>query len=155
MTATAPARRAARPRDGRRPPTQRPNLRVVPPNTLSRRGRQRRARRFGLVLSTILVTAVFGVVGAHVALTQYQFRLENLQREAAKEETRYEKLRFQVAQLESPDRIVAAAQELGMVPPAAVTYLASTQSTPAGAPAAKAPSGEWATVKSHLASAQP
>jgi cell division protein FtsL len=128
---------------------------VVPPNTLSRRGRQRRARRFGFVLSTVLVVALFGVVGAHVGLAQQQFRLDALERDAANEETRYEKLRLEVAQLESPDRIVAAAQALGMVPPVAITYLTSTQSTPAGTRADKAPRGEWATVKSHLASKTP
>ena len=158
MTATtAPARRAARPAQKplRRPPNQRPNLRVVPPNTLSRRGRQRRARRFGFVVSTVLVVAIFGVVIAHVALTQRQFRLESLEREAARQETRYEKLRLEVAQLESPERVVAAAQQLGMVPPAAVTYLASSRSAPAASPAETPPSGEWATVKSHLAAVKP
>lgn len=156
---TAPARRRATP--GRRPPNPRPearppHLRVVGPNTLTRQGRQRRARRFGAVLSTILVVAVFGVVAAHVVLTQHQFRLERLEREAAAEEARYERLRLQVAELESPERVVAAAQALGMVPPATVTYLASTRATaPPAGDQKDAPTGEWATVKSHLAASQP
>jgi cell division protein FtsL len=165
MTATtrAPARRATvSPSPARRNPTAapaapaRPNLRVVAPNTLTRAGRQRRARRLGAVLSTILVIAVFGVVAAHVVLTQRQFRLEALQKHATTEEARYERLRLQVAELEAPDRVVAAARELGMVPPATVTYLASTRSsTGAKGGAKESPSGEWATVKSHLAAAQP
>jgi cell division protein FtsL len=153
----APARRRVQP--GRRPPNprpvSRPALKVVPPNTLTRRGRQRRARRFGAALSVILVVAIFGVVAAHVALTQRQFQLEQLEREAAAAEAQYERLRLEVAQLESPDRVVAAAQALGMVPPASVTYLASTRATPADGGERPAPSGEWATVKSHLAASKP
>ncbi len=159
---TAPTRSPARrptapsdPKDRRHPPAPRPHLEVVPPNTLTRRGRQRRARRFGVVLSVILFAAVFGVVAAHVVLTQRQFRLEALERKAATEEARYERLRLEVAQLESPERVVAAAQQLGMIPPANVTYLASKRATPAGSGRAGAPSGEWATVKPHLAAARP
>jgi cell division protein FtsL len=153
---TAPSRAPARSRAPRRAPDGRPALRVVPPNTLSRHGRQRRARRFGALLSGIVVVVVFGVVAAHVMLTQRQFRLEALERKAAAEEARYERLRLQVAELESPERVVAAARQLGMVPPATVTYLASSR--PSQAPndeAAAAPGGEWANVKSHLAAARP
>jgi len=154
----APARRRAQPqqqpKDRRHPPSARPHLRVVPPNTLSRKGRQRRARRFGAALSVIVFVAVFGVVAAHVVLTQRQFRLESLEREASDQEAQYEQLRLEVAQLEAPERIVAAAQQLGMVPPAAVTYLASSRAS-APSEQQQSPSGEWATVKSHLAAAKP
>jgi cell division protein FtsL len=153
---TAPTRSPARRRTApRRPPNARPHLTVVPPNTLSRKGRQRRARRLGAALSTIVFAAVFGVVAAHVLLTQRQFRLEKLEQAAAKEESRYERLRLEVAQLESPERVVAAAQQLGMVPPATITYLASSRATPAGAGEQQSPRGEWAIVKSHLAAAKP
>jgi cell division protein FtsL len=156
----APSRRRAPERDRRRPanprPAQpRPHLKVVPPNTLSVAGRRRRARRFGAALSVILFIGVFGVVAAHVVLTQRQFRLERLEREATAEEARYERLRLDVAELESPERVVAAAQQLGMVPPATITYLASSRSTPATGHKAETPGDEWATVKSHLAAARP
>lgn len=98
---------------------------------------------------------MFGVVAAHVVLTQRQFRLEELERKATAAEARYEELRLEVAELESPERIVAAAAELGMVPPATVTYLASTRATPSGGDTDRGPSGEWATVKSHLAASTP
>ena len=158
---TAPTRAPARRRapvekDRRHPPNQRPShLKVVPPNTLSTRGRRRRARRFGAALSVILFVAVFGVVAAHVLLTQRQFRLERMEQQAAAAEARYERLRLDVAQLESPERIVAAAQQLGMAPPVAVTYVASTRPTPAARTERSAPNGEWATVKSHLAASRP
>jgi cell division protein FtsL len=102
----------------------------------------------------LVFTAVFGVVAAHVVLTQRQFRLDALETKAADAEARYERLRLEVAQLEAPERVVAAAQQLGMVPPATVTYVASTR--PSTRPATdQAPAGEWATVKSHLAAAKP
>jgi cell division protein FtsL len=129
-------------------------LRVVPPNTLSAVGRRRRARRFGVLLSSMVFIAVFGVVAAHVVLTQRQFRLQGMEDRAATEEARYERLRLEVAQLEAPERVVAAARELGMVPPANVTYVASSRTTPAASTDSRTPN-EWARVKSHLAAAKP
>lgn len=155
----APARRARTTAPGHRDaPAPRPHLRVVPPNTLSVEGRRRRARRLTIVGSTILVAALFGVVFAHVLLTQRQFRLDHLEQQAANEEAKYERLRLEVAQLESPERVVSAAQQLGMVPPATVKYLSSTRPTPAAtAGQADTPpsEGDWATVKSHLAQSRP
>lgn len=120
------------------PQPKRPPLRVVEPG--ERRPRRRgepKARRRLLAVSAVLFAAVllFGLVAAHVLLTQNQFRLQRVQRQAAEEQARYERLRAQVAELESPGRIVAAAQErLGMVPPNSVKYL-----TPAGTTGDKPP----------------
>jgi cell division protein FtsL len=66
---------------------------------------------------------LFGVVAFHVLLTQGQLQLQHLQDRDAAVLARNQQLRLQVAELESPTRIVAAAQQLGMVPPATVTYL--------------------------------
>jgi cell division protein FtsL len=80
---------------------------------------------------------VFALAGVHVLLTQGQFRLERLQRQDADAQAQYVRLRLEVAQLESPGRIVAEAQErLGMVPPNAVTYLTPSGPVPAPHPAA-------------------
>lgn len=74
-----------------------------------------------------VLVSLFGLVASHVMLTQGQFRLDVLRARAASEQSRYERLRLKVAELESPSRIVAAAQErLGMVPPPSVTYLSPT-----------------------------
>lgn len=79
-----------------------------------------------LVAAAVVIT-VFALVASHVVLAQGQFRLERLKARAAVEEARHERLRLHVAELESPSRIVAAAQErLGMVPPPSVTYLSPT-----------------------------
>ena len=119
--------------------------------------RRRRARLMGVLVLIVVAAALFGLVASHVALTQGQFRLQRLRERAAVEQSRYERLRLQVAELESPARVVAAAQErLGMVPPPGVTYL-----SPAG-PASGTPqrtgsrkdtaSDDWSTVKRQLAS---
>ena len=69
------------------------------------------------------------------------------------EQERYDKLRFQVAELESPERVVAAAQErLGMIEPDHVNYVAPVASN---APAPDATDGtttpDSTTVKQKLA----
>jgi hypothetical protein len=103
-------------------------------------------------------------------LAQNQFRLDRLNGRADAEQAQYERLRLQVDQLESPQRIVATAQQkLGMVTPNSVTYLTPSAPLPAstspattpgssaagsaGVPAAVSPP-DWPIVKPHLA-AQP
>ena len=152
------------------------HLRVVRRDELTPRQRRRRTR-FAMIATGLFVVAVlFGLVGLHVMLAQNQFRLDRLNGQGDAEQARYERLRLQVDQLESPQRIVATAeQKLGMVTPSSVTYLtpsaplatASSSSTtgsdpvagqgsvatPVTFPAAATPP-DWAIVKPHLA-AQP
>jgi cell division protein FtsL len=101
---------------------------------------------------------MFGIVSLHVALTQGQFRLERLEARADAQQTRYERLRLQVAELESPDRIVAVAQErLGMVPPPGVTYLSPSGAVtdpPASRTADPGTAAGWNEVKPHLDTGQ-
>ncbi|MEO7837438.1 MAG: hypothetical protein ABIS21_07340 [Acidimicrobiales bacterium] len=112
------------------------------------------------LVSVAVVASLFGLVASHVMLTQGQFRLDRLRARAATEQSRYERLRLQVAELESPSRIVASAQErLGMVPPQSVIYLspAGAVSAPAGGSAAggsesAAEADSYARVKRSLAS---
>jgi cell division protein FtsL len=88
--------------------------------------RRRAGRRRLLVVLTIVCVAVVGLalVGLHVLIAENQFKLDNLQQQAATEQASYEKLRLQVAELEAPARIVSQAEgRLGMVQPASVTYL--------------------------------
>lgn len=80
-----------------------------------------------MLISVAVLVSLFGLVASHVMLTQGQFRLDTLRTRTASEQARYERLRLKVAELESPSRIVATAQErLGMVPPPSVTYLSPT-----------------------------
>ena len=122
----------------------------------TRPGSVRRTRvLFGAGVGVVVISLV-GLVVSHVALAQGQFRLERLRSEAAVEQARYERLRLQVAELEAPSRVVAAAQErLGMVPPPGVTYL--SPSGPSGqVPASRGrtqatAAQDWPSVKRHLA----
>lgn len=139
--AAAPARRpTAAPAPAHAP--KRPPLRVINPDDKVKRAGRRRPHPRLLVATAVLIggALLFALVAAHVVLTQNQFRLERMQRQAAEQQARYERLRAQVAELESPGRIVAAAQQrLGMVPPSSVKYLTpATAKTNTGQTAPKA-----------------
>lgn len=94
-------------------------------------------RRLGRVMAVgvfvVVALCMFAVVGVHAALTQTQFRLDDLQRQLASVSARHQQLEEQVGQLSAPSRIISVAeQKLGMVVPASVTYVApsTTTSTP-------------------------
>ena len=76
------------------------------------------------VLSVSLAFAIaFAVVACQVLLVQGQERLDTLHAEIGTEGGRHQELRLEVAEMESPARIVAEATELGMVTPPEVLYL--------------------------------
>jgi cell division protein FtsL len=111
-------------------PRFRPPLRVVGPKERTSAARARRMRVLAVLMVGVVISGLFGLVGMHVILAQEQFRLDRLETKATVEQATYDQLRLEVAQLESPDRIVADAQQrLGMVQPPAISYLAP--STPA------------------------
>jgi len=128
MTATQQRVRAAA---GTARPAARPgsdprstSLRIVPAGELSPRARRRRRRLLVSAVMALVVAALFGVVIEHAVLAEQQFRLASLQSQAASDQARNESLQLQVAQLQSPSRIVSQAQKLGMVTPPVITYLA-------------------------------
>jgi hypothetical protein len=98
-------------------------------------------------------------------------RLDGLDSELTTEQARYQELRKDVAELESPGRIVAAAQEQGMVAPDDLVYLQPSTPDPAAPaddssddPAGADPGtetadahadGAWSTVKPLLAAPAP
>jgi cell division protein FtsL len=127
-----PARAAARPvarpaQPALRPaptPRPRPDLRLVDPNELSPRIRRRRAAVAGVGLLVLVFGVLFALAASQAILAQNQQRLDRLEDDVADAQARYQRLRLHVAELESPGRIVRAAQErLGMVPPPGTTYL--------------------------------
>lgn len=160
-TTTAPPRTA--PRTAPVPQTGAP-LRVVTNDELQELRRRTRARRLVAAAGVLVALGLFGVVIAHVMLMQGQFELQRLEQESARSQAEYDRLRLQVSELESPDRIVAVAQQkLGMVAPETITYLAPS-SDPTALPssheggeeterttAAVGAPGSWSSVKSHLA----
>ena len=173
-TATRPATRSTRPsaRPDVAPKTSnRPPLRVVDGRETARRRRRRGVAWMGLGL---LATGLLAVVTSHVILSQQHYELEQLERQAAISQRKYDQLRLDVARLEAPERIVEVATgRLGMVTPDEVTYLTPTErvvdrfetdasveegadaeaaSADGQAVALDAPSG-WASVKPHLTAA--
>lgn len=152
-TATRPSPRHAAPRHAA-PVT--PTLRVVGPRELSPRARRRRARVLAFAGSIVACAVLFGLVAFHVVLTQGQLQLDELRARAAEAQQRYDRYRLEVAELESPERIVSVAQErLGMVPPPEITYLSPTGVKAGVTPAAprdeeRKPATSWPTVKAHL-----
>jgi cell division protein FtsL len=76
----------------------------------------------------------FGLVIFHTVLLQNQRQLDQLDKQVRDEQARYQQLRLEVAELQSPGRIVAVATaKLGLVPSSGTTYL-----TPSGADAVAA-----------------
>lgn len=156
---SAPARQRPRPTPpvARPPARPRPDLRVVREEEVREAQRARVVRQLVVVATIVGGLCLFGVVVFHVLLTQNQFRLDKLQEQSLERQAEYDRLRLEVAELESPDRIIAAAHALGMITPPKVTYLAPTVQEPGGdhdAPAASVDSGgesSWSTVKPHLA----
>jgi cell division protein FtsL len=160
MFGVSSARRAMEPERSR---AQRPNLTLVEGGAEPRIDRLRAQIRFFAPIA-IVAAVLFGVVAFHVVLSQGQFQLEKMQSKADAQQTQYEKLRFQVAQLESPDRIKAEAMNrLGLVPAdkvIPVTPGASDmpngrvqQPGQATTPTTETDPGQWAQVKPHLSSA--
>ncbi len=117
---TRPGRKPGRP--GRDSAVR--HLRVVSARELTPRARRRRAMALLIGLVMLVSAGLFAVVVAHVVLTQNQFRLDRLRQQVATETAKNERLRLEVAQAQSPARIVQMAeQRLGMVVPSTITYL--------------------------------
>ncbi len=131
----------------------RPELRLVDSQRLEVASRQRRARLLLVLAGLLVIGSLFGVVICHAMLVTGQGRLDDLEQQVSQEQTRYQALRLEVAELESPGRIVEAAHALGMVSPAEITYLTPVAPSAAGAGAgsevgaATAGAAPWATVK--------
>lgn len=140
-------------------PSPRPELRVLRPGEGLTEADKRRVVRLLVAVGVAgAALCLFGIVVFHVVLTQNQFRLDALQDQALERQSEYDRLRLQVAELESPDRIVADAQQrLGMVAAPKITYLAPTIEEPEGdlapapSPADIAAGTSWSVVKPHLA----
>ena len=125
-------------------PAERRHLRVVPEGYVSARTRRKRARLLVVLTGIAITAALFGVVVFHVVLTQNQLDIQHLRAEADAASVKQQQLRLQVAQLESPERVVDAAQKLGMVPPATVRYLSPDGTAPAPKPTVPARTATYA-----------
>lgn len=86
-----------------------------------------RHRSLGVTTVVVVVLAIFvlfGVVGFQALIVRNQNDLDQLTSRVHEEQLVNQRLRLQVAELRSPDRIrFAALATLGMIQPAEVTYL--------------------------------
>jgi cell division protein FtsL len=104
------------------------------------RVRRRLTPATGVVLTALLFVTLFAIAIAHALLVQGQIRLDGLDDKLTVEQARYQRLRTEVAEMESPARIVAAAQELGMVSPQDLVYLQPEAVEPQPVDASEPPS---------------
>jgi cell division protein FtsL len=140
---------------------QRPKLTLVEGGARPRLERLAPQIRFFAPI-VVIAAVLFGVVAFHVVLSQGQFQLEKLQSKADTQQEQYEKLRYQVAQLESPDRIKSEAMNrLGLVPadkvipvtPGTADMPNGRVQQPGQATTSTTDPGQWTQVKPHLSSA--
>lgn len=100
------------------------HLRVVPD------ARPRHTLRYALLALVLTGAAVFGAVSLNALAAGDAVHAQELEARVADAERRYEQLVAEVATLESPARIRAAAEELGMVPAQGPTRLQLEHSLP-------------------------
>jgi len=78
----------------------------------------------GTVTVVVVFLVLFGLAAFHILLVQGQNRLDELELNLSEAEAEVMDLRYEVAVLESPERIVRVAEdELGMVPGTGREYL--------------------------------
>jgi cell division protein FtsB len=123
---------AVQARDLRRAPRRsgaRPDLRVARPDLQVAR-RPTRQRRTGVRLAACVLAlflALFGNAVAHSVLVSGQERLDGLNTQLEQQQAENQRLHLRAAALESPNRIVEAAKDLGMEQPAQTEWLAPDQ----------------------------
>jgi hypothetical protein len=112
-----------------------------------------------VVLTALLFTIMFAVAGAQSLLVQGQVRLDAVDKQLAQEQARYQELRKDLAQKESPERVVAAAHEQGMVTPSDLVYLQPTDAEQldqvGDGNLARSSEGDWSSVKPLLETPEP
>lgn len=96
---------------------------------------------FSLVVITVMVLLLASV---QALVAQSAFRMAELQRQAAVLEEEQARLRLELAQLSSPDRITRAARKAGLVLPDQIEILAVDAGGPEGAVSTSAPTGTLA-----------
>ncbi len=103
-----------------------------------------------VVYTFLAIIAFFGLIYSRTALDASAFELQQLETGIAEEQERFQQLRLEVARLSSPERIIPAAEEMGLIFPGDVTPL-----TASGVVAGDASDLEdrWTEVKSVLSAA--
>jgi cell division protein FtsL len=114
---TVPSRRHDREQEPVGAEKRRPDLRIVP------RVRRRRAGLIAVLACVVVFGVMLGLVAFQAKIAADQLRLDRVDQETNRAQIEYERLRVIVAQLESPQAVVSAAEAKGMVVPDKVTYV--------------------------------
>jgi hypothetical protein len=110
---------AALPDRGTRRGADRPELKVVAPAA-----RRRRSWQVGTVAGGLLFVAMFVIVGAQTLIVQQQRHIDQVNGRITAAEDQAEQLKMDLAELQSPERIVNEAKgRLGMVQAPSPVYL--------------------------------
>jgi hypothetical protein len=106
-------------RSTRRAEAERPVLEVVAPAA-----RRRRSWQVGTVAGGLLFLAMFVIVGAQTLIVQQQRHIDDVNNRITAAEDQAEQLKMDLAELQSPERIVNEARDrLGMVQAPSPVYL--------------------------------
>lgn len=99
-----------------------------------------------LLFTALVIFVFFALIYSRTTLSDSAFRLEEVESQITQEEVLYQQLRLEVARLQSPERIVPLAEQVGLVLPSQVrTVEAAGVNNVAGGAEAR-----WAEVKSIL-----
>jgi hypothetical protein len=111
--------------------------------------------RTGVLLTVLLFATLFAVAVCHALLIEGQAKVDDLDQQVAAEQARYEELRRDVAELESPQRILGEATgKLDMVPAGDPVWLSPDEPAPTDDlpedPPPESPDTSAARVKRYL-----
>ena len=78
---------------------------------------------FVTLVSLVLISGVVGLLLVNTSMTQASFAATELEQQATSLAAREQTLKMELEDLRKPDRVATQAQEMGMVPPTAPTFL--------------------------------
>ena len=78
---------------------------------------------FVTLVSLVLISGVVGLLLFNTSMTQASFAATELENQATSLAAREQTLQMELEDLRKPDRVATQAQEMGMVPPTAPTFL--------------------------------
>jgi cell division protein FtsL len=139
-----------------KPPRKR-HLHVVRESSRFRLAPKHRARWLLSAAGVLAVLVAFGLVYLHVIAAQRQLPLDRLSGEVTQQEADYQRLRLEVAQLNSPSRLIPYAEgKLGMQEPATPLFVSpdpSNSVAPTTTLPSQAPTGDadWPQIKKLIA----
>ena len=109
---------------------------------------------FVVLASTLISLAILGLVILHVMVDQYSFKVDALQTKVNTQQSALGQLRYQVSVSEAPQRVAAAAAQLGLGPASVVKVVGApgsgvplAGSTPVSSTAAAKPATGTTTTK--------